>query len=153
MFTLEILHVLRQATKRYNECLASLNPSSTSLNNTMSNSTMLNNTLVNTTANTIQKTCDLQTELNNVSNFLFAFWTWKSHRVANEPLKPWKTLTNPGFCLPLEKYPGKPWNCIPPLKNYALKQIFPASIFGLAVLLHFVIPVTQGKRIYEVIGV
>jgi len=56
-----------KATKRYNECLASLNPSSTSLNNTMSNSTMFNNTLVNTTANTIQKTCDLQTELNNVA--------------------------------------------------------------------------------------
>ena len=30
------------------------------------------------------------------------------YRVANKPCKPWKTLKNPGFSLPLEKCPGKP---------------------------------------------
>jgi len=49
------------------------------------------------------------------------------------PGRPCKTLD----CVPLEKYPGKSWSYNLTLKNYVLKQIFKASIFGLAVLLHF----------------
>ena len=60
-------------------------------------------------------------------------------RVACKPLKPWKTLKNPGFSLPLEKYPEESRNYNPPLTNYVLKQISHVQIFGHAVLLHFLI--------------
>jgi len=70
-------------------------------------------------------------------------------RVAN---KPWESLRNPGFCLALEKYAGKPWNYIPPLKNYVLKLFFPCINFWPYSTVAFFIPVVQGRKICEVIG-
>ena len=65
---------------------------------------------------------------------------------------PGKPLKSPGLSLPLEKYLGKSGYYHPPLKNYVLKQSFYAATFGLAGLLHFVIPVMLWRRIYEARG-
>jgi len=68
-----------------------------------------------------------------------------------QTLEPWKTLKNPGFSLPLEKYPGKPWNYNIPPEELCTEADFPRVNFWTCSTVGFFIPVTQWARINEAI--